>query len=153
MSASDTLLAVDLGIRSGLAVYDRRGHLLDYRSTNFGSRRRLKQAVYGVIRDAGPPAHLIVEGDRNLGQIWQRAGAKLGAQYHAVTPKTWRQAVLQPHQRRDAATAKQAADTLARRVIELTGADRPTSLRHDAAEAILIGWWALHHLGWREPSS
>ncbi len=149
MSADDTLLAVDLGLRSGLATYHRSGNLIDYRSTNFGSRRRLKQAVYGLIKDAGPPAHLIVEGDRNLGAIWRKAGDKLGAQFHEVSPKTWRQAVLEPHQRRDAATAKEAADTLARRVIEITGAERPTSLRHDAAEAILIGWWGLHHLGWR----
>ena len=37
---------------------------------------------------------------------------------------------------------------LARRVIEWCGAPRPTSLRHDAAEAILIGLWGVLELGW-----
>ena len=38
---------------------------------------------------------------------------------------------------------KQAADGLAREIIEEHGAKRPTSLRHDAAEAILVGYWAV----------
>jgi hypothetical protein len=33
-------------------------------------------------------------------------------------------------------------------VIEWSGAARPTSLRHDAAEAILIGLWGLLEAGW-----
>ena len=36
----------------------------------------------------------------------------------------------------------------ARAVIEWSGAKRPTSLRHDAAEAILIGLWGALELGW-----
>ena len=33
-------------------------------------------------------------------------------------------------------------------MIEWSGAPRPTSLRHDAAEAILIGLWAALEAGW-----
>ncbi|MBC8076709.1 MAG: hypothetical protein H7Y32_11595, partial [Chloroflexales bacterium] len=36
----------------------------------------------------------------------------------------------------------------ARRVIAWAGAPRPTSLRHDAAEAILIGLWGALEVGW-----
>ncbi|MFL5542498.1 MAG: hypothetical protein ACJ8J0_26165 [Longimicrobiaceae bacterium] len=32
--------------------------------------------------------------------------------------------------------------------IEWSGAPRATSLRHDAAEAILIGFWAVLDIGW-----
>jgi hypothetical protein len=36
---------------------------------------------------------------------------------------------------------------LARRVIDWSAAPRPTSLRHDAAEAILVGFWGALHVG------
>jgi hypothetical protein len=54
----------------------------------------------------------------------------------------WRKSLLLPYQRRSGADAKAAADGLARDVIDRSGAKRPTSLRHDAAEAILVGAWA-----------
>ena len=38
-------------------------------------------------------------------------------------------------------------EPLARRVIEWSNAPRPTSLRHDAAEAILIGLWGVLQAG------
>ena len=53
--------------------------------------------------------------------------------------------LLRPRQR---AEAKRWADAGARRVIEWSGAPRPTSLRHDAAEAILVGLHAVLELGW-----
>ncbi len=45
---------------------------------------------------------------------------------------------------------KERADELARRVIAWSVARRPTSLRHDAAEAILIGLWGVLEAGWLE---
>jgi hypothetical protein len=45
-------------------------------------------------------------------------------------------------------TAKQNADQMARKVIAWSNAPSPTSLRHDAAEAILIGLWAVIEMGW-----
>ena len=44
--------------------------------------------------------------------------------------------------------AKRGADGVARRVIEWSNAPRPTSLRHDAAEAILIGLWGVLQARW-----
>ncbi|MFP2902614.1 hypothetical protein ACLEQD_40940, partial [Corallococcus sp. 4LFB] len=49
---------------------------------------------------------------------------------------------------RSGALAKDAADGLARRVIDWSHAPRPTSLRHDAAEAILLGLWGALEVGW-----
>jgi len=40
------------------------------------------------------------------------------------------------------------ADGIARRVVEWSETSRPTSLRHDAAEAILIGLWGVIDVGW-----
>lgn len=39
---------------------------------------------------------------------------------------------------------------LARQVITACGGKKPTRLRHDAAEAILIGFYGLLELGWIE---
>jgi hypothetical protein len=50
----------------------------------------------------------------------------------------------------DRARPKREADAIARRVIAWSGAPRPTSLRHDAAEAILIGLWGVIDAGWLE---
>lgn len=149
MNDVETLLAVDLGIRSGLAVFDSECRLRRYRSTNFGTRSSLKRAVYGLIDDAGPPAYLILEGSRDLAEIWEKAALKQGTQILEVTPETWRERLLDPADRRTGSGAKDAAGDLAREIIDKTGADRPTSLRDDAAEAIAIGWWGLWQVGWR----
>jgi hypothetical protein len=142
------LLAVDLGLRTGLALYGRDGRLRRYRSQNFGSRARLKRGATRVLREVEDLEWLVVEGDRTLGRIWGREAERRGARWLEVTPERWRAAILHPSERRSGASAKDAADTLARAVIGWSGAPRPTSLRHDAAEAVLIGLWGVVAVGW-----
>jgi len=143
-----TLLAVDLGLRAGLAQYNSRGRLISYRSTNFGSMSRLKKGVTGVVRPIEDLAWIVVEGDRKLGEVWEGAAAHRGADFDWVSPERWRKALLLPRKQRSGAKAKEEADTLARRVIKWSELKGPTSLKHDAAEAILIGLWAVLTLGW-----
>ncbi|RAL22343.1 hypothetical protein DL240_10870 [Lujinxingia litoralis] len=142
------LLAIDLGLRCGFATYDRSGHLLRYRSTNFGSARRLRDAAWSVLRQEGPLEWVVMEGDRQLAEIWGKPATRQGARQVQVAPETWRGELLLSRKRRSGADAKAAADDLAREVITWSRATRPTSLRHDAAEAILIGLWGVHHIGW-----
>ncbi|MFP2910942.1 hypothetical protein ACLESD_39085, partial [Pyxidicoccus sp. 3LFB2] len=66
------LLAVDLGLRSGLAVYGRDGRLCEYRSQNFGSQSRLKRAVPSVLHGVGPLAWLVLEGGGPVADVWER---------------------------------------------------------------------------------
>ena len=143
-----SLLAVDLGLRSGLAQYETDGRLLRYRSTNFGSLSRLRKGVPGVFKSLSPIGHIVVEGDRALGDVWQKSARNYGAQFHSVSPERWRGHLLLPRKQRSGAVAKDEADVLARKVIAWSGLKRPTSLRHDAAEAILIGLWAVLEFGW-----
>lgn len=75
------LLAVDVGVRTGIALYGGDGRLRWYRSHNLGSANRLKRALPTLIGDG-------------------------------------------------------------------TGVTHATSLRHDAAEAILVGLWGALDLGW-----
>ena len=47
--AVSSLLAVDLGLKTGLALYGEDGKLRWYRSKNFGTTARLKRAVYSLL--------------------------------------------------------------------------------------------------------
>ena len=46
----ETLLAIDLGLRTGLAVYDEARGLVAYHSQRFANRSQLKRAAWGVLR-------------------------------------------------------------------------------------------------------
>lgn len=148
MDAAASLLAVDLGLRTGLALYGSDGRLQWYRSQNFGSNARLKRGAFGVLKDLAGVEHLVLEGGGRLADLWAKEGARRGLRVRVVDAHTWRQVLLYPRERRSGGEAKAAADTLARRVIAWSGASRPTSLRHDAAEAILVGLWGVLQTGW-----
>ena len=53
-----------------------------------------------------------------------------------------------PSDHADRDRAKRSAQALARRIIAWADAPRPTSLRHDAAEAIGAGLWGVLAAGW-----
>jgi hypothetical protein len=139
------LLAVDLGIRTGLALYGDDGHLRWYRSQNFGSTPRLRRGIPALLEGV---THLVIEGGGALARPWAAEAEGRGIAIEWVTAETWRAQFLYAREQRSGEIAKRTADDLARRVIEWSGARRPTSLRHDAAEAILIGLWGIVRLGW-----
>jgi hypothetical protein len=49
VSAPAAIVAVDIGMRAGLAEYSHAGRLLTYRSHNFGSRARLCDGVCSIL--------------------------------------------------------------------------------------------------------
>lgn len=143
-----TLLAVDLGLRAGLALYNADGRLAWYRSHNFGSATRLRRGVYSILGEQPELAWLVLEGGGNLADIWIRAAERRTVRVRQIGAEVWRQRLLYQREQRSGVQAKHTADELARRVIAWSGAARPTSLRHDAAEAILIGLWGVLEVGW-----
>ena len=145
-----SLLAVDLGLRTGLALYGDDGRLRWYRSQNFGSAPRLRRAVPALLREPGGLAWVVAEGGGPLGDIWKKEAERQRIPYRQVAAADWREPLLLTREQRTGTMAKRNADALARRVIEWSGAPRPTSLRHDAAEAILLGLWAVREVGWVE---
>lgn len=147
-NACSRLLAVDAGLRAGIAVYGSHGRLERYRSTNFGSVKRLRSAVYGVMSDVDGLERVVIEGGGAVAEPWMREAKRRGLVSSRVQAGEWRDLLLLPRNRRTGAAAKEQADELARRVIEWSEASRPTSLRHDAAEAILIGLWGVLEAGW-----
>lgn len=144
-----TLLAIDLGLKAGFAVYESHGELISYRSTRFPSTAAMKKAAWGVLRDIDGLQHVIVEGDRLLAAVWRKVAEKRGLTFEIVRPETWRAVVLLPRERRDSATSKKAAFTHADEIIRASDVPAPTSqLTSDVAEAVLIGRWAAIERGW-----
>jgi hypothetical protein len=139
---------VDAGLRAGLAIYRDDGRLESYRSTNFGSTARLRRGIHSVLRDAEGLAEVVVEGGGTHADPWLRAIERRGLAGVRVDAGIWRERLLLPRDRRSGVDAKQQADIVARRVIRWSGAPSPTSLRHDAAEAILVGLWGVLRVGW-----
>ena len=144
------LLAVDLGVRTGLALYGRDGRLRWYRSQNFGNAARLRRGAPAVLDGTPGVERVVIEGGGALAAIWEREADRRGLLVRRVSAERWRELLLLPREQRSGAQAKQTADLLARRVIEWSGAARPTSLRHDAAEAVLVGLWGVIDAGWLE---
>lgn len=149
MSDSDErLLAVDLGLRTGLAVFGRDGKLIWYRSRNYGNKTRLRKAARSVIKEAGELNVVAIEGGGDIALPWVHEIERQGLELIQVQAESWRKDLLLSRHQRNGLQAKKHADTLARKIIAWSGAKKPTSLRHDAAEAICFGLWAVREKGW-----
>lgn len=142
------ILAVDLGLRCGLACFVDAGALVWFRSQNLGTVTRMKRAIPVVLDECAGLSAVVVEGDRRYGELWQKAAENRGATFSFVAPEVWRRDLLLPREQRSGADAKEAADRKARAIIEASIAAgspvrRPrTRLVDDVAEAICIGAWA-----------
>lgn len=143
-----SLLAVDVGVRTGLAVYRDDGRLIWYRSRNFGAAARLRRAIPALLHEAFDPTYVVLEGGGPLAEHWTTAAERHGSRVRRVSAEEWRALFLLARDQRSGEQAKRIADGIARRVVEWSSAPRPTSLRHDAAEAILIGLWGAIDVGW-----
>ena len=147
---SGTLLAVDLGVRSGFALYSAEGRLLTCRSQNFGDLPRLRRAIPGLLQREAPHLQAVaLEGPTQLAKPWLAAAERRELQTLHLSAERWRQRLLLPREQRAGADAKRRAGDLALRVISWSGAPRPpVALTHDAAEAVLVGLWAVLEFGW-----
>ena len=135
------LLAIDLGLRCGWATFDQEGRLLAYGSRHFGNRTALRKAIPQILDEVPDLERLVVEGGGDLFVPWKKEADRRRIAVTQVMGEEWRRELLLPRDRTSGKDAKEAADVAARKIIERSGAKRPTSLRHDAAEAILVGMW------------
>jgi hypothetical protein len=104
--------------------------------------------VPGVLDEAGELGYLVVEGGGALAEPWAREAGLREIEVVWVSAEAWRSLLFYPREHRTGEIAKKRADEMARKVIEWSGARRPTSLRHDAAEAILVGLWGVLRVEW-----
>ncbi|SHJ73181.1 hypothetical protein SAMN02745165_03038 [Malonomonas rubra DSM 5091] len=142
------LLAVDVGLHTGLALFSENAELLWYRSHHLSSPAKLKKVIGKLLREQPRPTHVLLEGGGPLAELWITEADKLSIETTQIHAQQWRNRLFYSRQHRSGSQAKREADGLARQVIEQLGGKKPTSLRHDTAEAILIGLFGLLELGW-----
>jgi hypothetical protein len=144
----ERVLAIDLGLRCGVAVWTSEGRLETWRSTHFANAGQARRVVDGLVDEVDGLVELVLEGDRLLARPWQRAADRRNVLHRLVQANVWRTHILYPREQRTGRLAKDAADRLARAAIDRFADHRTAALRHDAAEAILIGAWAAHMRRW-----
>ncbi len=146
-SETNCLLAVDVGLRTGLALYGADGRLQWYRSHHFPRVGSLKRHAYGLLNELMPLSWLVLEGGGPAADVWIRDAQRRGVDVLQTQAQTWRAVLLYTREQRSGELAKARAIELARRIIDWSGAPRPTSLRHDTAEAICVGLWGVLQVG------
>lgn len=148
------LLAVDLGLRTGAALFDHNGKILRVDSCRFIDPAALKEGLIDLILKSGV-THVVIEGeDRKLYNIWKKAIEQLPGDVNIarVIADDWRKDFLLKKEQMNALKAKEAASLIAKQF--LVGTEYETAkLSVDAHEAVLIGHYSLRVLGWVDASS
>ena len=151
------LLAIDLGLRAGFALYEYNDapdapsplSLLWYRSHHFADRSAWKRGAYTLLSPLEEVGVIALEGDRLLGEVWEKLAQKRGASIHWASAERWREEILLRREQRSGQDAKKHALALAQAIIAAYSPHQPTTpLRDDTAEAILLGLWAALQEGW-----
>jgi predicted phosphodiesterase len=171
---NELLLAVDLGLKSGLSLFNCHGNLVRYEQFVFkrGSltaefTELIKQWEADVPNDENflmdesigenpwKVTHIAVEGeDVDILKAWASAAPDLSIT--RISPQEWRSEMLLSKEKLSGADSKAAARLIARQVV----ADYGTMGQHegkfktDAAEAVVMGLYTCRKLGWisREPA-
>lgn len=144
-----TLLAVDLGVKTGYALYNEQGKLLRYQSHNFGNASRLKNGIFSILHSCEALKYLYLEGGGKLEKHWIKEAHKMGVTSFQLHAHDWRN-VLYPQKEQNSGTkhAKKLAENNARHIIKKMNLSAPSSLTHDVAEAIMIGLYGCIEQGW-----
>jgi hypothetical protein len=151
--ASRRLLAVDLGLRTATAVLDGSGQILQVNDWHFTDLHQLEGALEGMLRSHSI-THVVVEGaDVKLNRIWRKAVEKHDLPFARIVAEDWREVLLLPKERKNKQVAKDAAVLIAKQfwTKKMDHNKLSAKLSKDAAEAILVGLYALQVLGWAQP--
>jgi len=143
-------VGVDLGLATGIAVYNRDGRLESVRSRHFQSRDALRAAAGAILDEIPHVQSVILEGGGELAEVWQRAAAHRGIHLRVVQAHEWRSRFFYPREHRSGPEAKEHAVKMAAQVLAWSGTKGVSgaSLGHDAAEAIMVGLFGVHEAGW-----
>lgn len=141
------LLAIDAGLHCGYAMFDiATATLLWYRSHNYGSIARLRRGAATLIAEHLPIAFVVVEGGGAVAEPWCKAAAFQRIPIELIHAEMWRVDTLYAREQRSGADAKRAALHYAHQSMATAKQTyHYNQVRHDAAEAIMIGEWALQY--------
>lgn len=142
------LLAVDVGLRIGLAEYTVDGLLRRCASRHAANRTVLRRLAADTLHGLPGLRCLALEGGGPLAEIWAGLAARRGVEVLRTSAEEWRRELLLGREQRNGRQAKAHALRLAEQVRREHGVKRADALRDDAAEAILLGLWACRRRGW-----
>jgi hypothetical protein len=169
------LVAVDLGLRTGLALYSEEGRLLEYQNAIYGSAEELRvgclallaewEAKYQQAVDEDDEvisyriSHVALEGaDVALKALWRDMihDHLNDAHILLVKPEEWRADLLLSKEKASGEAAKEASRLIARQLVaDYGGRLHKGKFPTDVAEAVLLGYHVSRRLGWlvrKEPS-
>jgi hypothetical protein len=132
--ATAALLAVDLGLKLGLAFFAQDGRLLACRSQNLGTRERLRRDR--ILRERRPQP----VGCRGRPQFESGAPSRVSGHSRELSAPSAGEQVF--HSARTIHALKEAAQ-VRHRVAVWSGVVAKGPWRHDAAEAVALGYWAV----------
>ncbi|GAX11061.1 hypothetical protein FisN_24Lh002 [Fistulifera solaris] len=158
----DMLLAVDLGLRTGLSLFNDEGKLLRFDNFQFESPEQLLRAARSVLSSWEEDvketdergrrwkiSKIAIEGgDPPLRDAWHEA-AEGGRSILHVRPEEWRADLLLTKEKMDGEKAKSASRLIARQIVSDYGDfDFEGKFQTDMAESILLGLHVARRLGW-----
>lgn len=141
------LLAVDLGVKTGMAIFTSEGKLLWYGSRNYGSKNSLRSDIPRLLQQYGPLRRLVLEGGGALYEVWQREAQREQIPVTAFHADYWREMFFGSGYLMHTDKAKVKAVEMAERVINQLGVYKFSTPVHHAAEAILAGLCFLYEEG------
>ena len=143
-----SLLAIDLGVKTGLALFNDSGRLVWYRSHNYGNKRRLKSNIPEIFHSIPDLSIICIEGGGPIADLWKSMAVRHQLETYQVFAEEWRKELFYEREILNGEMAKQNAIDMARKVVVWSGINKPTAMRHDTAEAILVGLWGVLKAGW-----
>lgn len=156
------LVAVDLGFRTGLALYSEHGHLLEYEHAIYESIEDLEAGCLKMIAEweskyqhyNSEQYHITkvaIEGaDVALRGLWKYIAEDiLHCPLLLVKPEEWRADLLLAKERASGEAAKEASRLIARQLVaEYGGRLHKGKFPTDVAEAVLLGYHVSRRLEW-----
>ena len=139
----EVLLAVDLGLSTGIALFDDAGRLCSYRSHHLPDKSSFRRWVNSTLQEFSELQYVIIEGGGDLAEIWKKALAKRNIRLKLINAGTWRQEFLLPREQRSGSRSKEVAIEMAMELIRNSSVKNKGSLRHDTAEAIMTGLYGV----------
>ena len=137
-----SLLAVDLGMKAGLAWFGEDGRLLRCRTVHFPNRTVLKRAMPAILDELPNLTHVVIEGGGPVAALWKKEIIKRDLPFIQTCAEEWREDILWLRERRNGPQAKEHALQLAAKVLRWSNITLTSPLADDAAEAVLCGLWA-----------
>jgi Icc-related predicted phosphoesterase len=167
------LLAVDLGLRTGVSLFDDAGRLLRYENFQFDSAAELQKGATALLDEweaavnnsneydtnkSWKVSRIAIEGgDPPLAEAWRQAANGQRALLY-VKPEEWRADLLTNKEMLSGETSKAASRLIAQQIVsdfgfmvQHDGGDFQT----DMAESVLLGLHVSRRLGWgnqRDPA-